>query len=431
MNDRLKNSPVLKLITILFLILILMIPSFMIQDLIRERETRREEAVFEVSEKWGRMQTITGPVLSFSYEGFTISGRTFVNETACFLPEILNINGNIVSEIRKRGIYEVPLYNSKLIISGEFKAPDFTELGIDTNSIKWDKAVMNLGITDLKGIKGNVTINFDGKKLNTNPGIQNNRLIKSGITAVIGERLESSAAIPFQIEIDLSGSSRINFIPAGKSTTVKISSNWINPGFCGEFLPEKRSITEDGFSSEWRISHLNRNFPQSWLGTDVNLESSSFGVEFLLPVDQYQKTMRTSKYDFLFIGLTFLAFFLIEILNKKHLHPFQYAMIGFALVIFYLLLLSVGEQTNYDFAFFFSTLSSISVISLYSLAVLKDKKLVFVILALLLILYGFLFTIIQMQDYALIVGSILLFIVLSIVMFLTRKIDWYSINQQQ
>jgi len=181
MNDRLKYSPVLKLITILFLILILMIASFMIQDLIRERETRREEAVFEVSEKWGREQTITGPILSLPYEVFTINnGRTFTdNGIASFLPEILKIDGNIESEIRKRGIYEIPLYNSKLIISGEFKAPDFTELGIDTNSIKWDKAVMNLGITDLKGIKGNVTINFGGKKLNTNPGIQNNRLIRA------------------------------------------------------------------------------------------------------------------------------------------------------------------------------------------------------------------------------------------------------------
>lgn len=433
MNEKLKNSPGLKLVFILGLILLLLIPSVMIQGLITERETRRNEAVNEVSSKWGRNQTVTGPVLTVPYETISnLTGKIFRSVNyAHFLPENLKIMGDVTGEVRKRGIYEAALYNSKLILSGNFTRPEFGDLGITAENINWDDTVLTLGISDLKGIKGNINIKLGNKELDVNPGVKVKDFTFSGITSSVGKDVETMESLPFRIEIDLSGSNELRFIPVGKTTEVNLKSNWINPCFCGEYLPLKREIGDSGFSSEWKISHLNRNFPQKFTGNSFDVNTASFGVDFLLPVDQYQKTMRTSKYDFLFIGLTFLTFFLIEVLNKKHIHPFQYIMIGFSLVIFYLLLLSISEQINFTFAYFAGALGSVATISTYSSAVLRERKLVMTVAAVLLVLYGFLFIIIQMQDFALLFGSLLLFAILSSVMYLTRKIDWFELGKQQ
>jgi inner membrane protein len=217
------------------------------------------------------------------------------------------------------------------------------------------------------------------------------------------------------------------FVPVGIETEVECSSEWNNPSFTGNFLPDSREVSENGFKANWKILHLNRNFPQKWTGTDFNIYSSVFGVEFLIPVDDYQKTMRTAKYAIMFITFTFLSFFLIELLNKKAIHPIQYLLIGFSLLVFYTLLLSLTEHMMFNLAYIIAGLANIILISAYTKSVLKSTQQTFIILGILLLLYGYLFVVLQLQDYALLMGSIGLFIVLATLMYLTRKIDWFSV----
>jgi inner membrane protein len=226
--------------------------------------------------------------------------------------------------------------------------------------------------------------------------------------------------------LNINGSESINFIPVGKQTNVDLDSDWANPSFEGSFLPNTRDINETGFNASWKVLHLNRSYPQQWIGTKYNIDESSFGVKLLLPVDHYQKSLRSVKYAIMFISLTFLIFFFTEILNKKRIHPIQYLLVGLGLSVFYTLLVSLSEQINFNLAYLLASLSIITLITAYSYSMLKNIKLTVIVAFVLSVLYTFLFTVIQLQDYSLLLGSIGLFLALAIVMYLSRKVDWYS-----
>jgi len=226
--------------------------------------------------------------------------------------------------------------------------------------------------------------------------------------------------------LDINASGGLKFTPTGKETNVSISSNWINPSFMGRFLPNEHDITAEGFSANWQVLHLNRNFPQKWIGSRYKVENYSFGVDLIVPVNEYQKNMRTVKYAFMFIGLTFLSFFMIELLNKKVMHPIQYLLIGFSLLVFYALLLSISEHILFKYAYLISCLATILLISTYTISVLRSKLQTGIIFTILVLLYIYLYILIQLQDFALLVGATGLFVILSLVMYLTRKIDWFS-----
>ncbi len=230
------------------------------------------------------------------------------------------------------------------------------------------------------------------------------------------------------MDIDLKGSQFLYFVPVGKTTNVNINSNWTNPSFGGEFLPDSREINNEGFQSYWNILHLNRNYPQSWSDNEHSVTYSAFGVNLLLPVDRYQKSMRVIKYAILFLAFTFLVFFFIEVMNKVFIHPIQYILVGIAIVVFYTLLLAISEHLAFNISYLISAILTLTLITAYVLAILKSKKITVLILGILGILYGFIFTIIQLQDYALLIGSIGIFVILAIVMYYSRKIDWYSIK---
>jgi inner membrane protein len=217
------------------------------------------------------------------------------------------------------------------------------------------------------------------------------------------------------------------FSPVGEETTVQLQSEWPNPSFAGSFLPVNREVSSDGFQSEWNVLHLNRNFPQQWKGANKELTSAAFGVDLLLPVDEYRKTMRTAKYAIMFIALTFLTFFMIELLSGKMIHPVQYLLIGFALLIFYTLLLSISEYLVFGIAYLIASAAIILLITVYSYKVLSDGRKTAVVFGVLSLLYGYLYILFQLQDYALLLGSLGLFIVLSLVMYLTRSIDWFEV----
>lgn len=434
--NSIKTNIYFKVAIIIIIALLLLIPTTMIESLISERETTQFTAISEVSGKWGNQQTISGPFISIPFtrtyvEKSTKDSTQRVIEVKDFihiLPSELNIEGDINPEQRNRGIFEIVVYNSKINISGKFLKSNFSDLDIPTEDIQFDKARLTVGINDLRGIEKQIDLNWDGKKESFNPGVISNDVVSSGINAPISIDSKENASYTFSFSLDLKGSQLLYFTPVGKITDVKLSSSWPNPSFNGSFLPDSRTVNASGFKANWNVLHLNRNYPQMWTGNKYSISDSSFGIDLILPVDNYQKSYRSIRYAILFIAFTFLVFFFIEVLNKLFIHPIQYILVGMALVVFYTLLLSISEHLNFNLAFLVSALATLLLIAGYVKAILKSKALTYFIVAVLTILYSFIFIIIQLQDFALLIGSIGIFIILGLTMYYSRKIDWFSLT---
>jgi len=228
--------------------------------------------------------------------------------------------------------------------------------------------------------------------------------------------------------IDLKGSQHLFFIPGGKTTDITLESDWKSPSFTGAFLPDEREVNEEGFKASWNILHLNRNFPQFWTGNKYAVEESAFGTELLLPVDNFLRSHRVARYAVLFLALTFLVFFFVEVLNHALIHPIQYLLVGVALIVFYVLLLSISEHIAFNWAYLIATAATLGLITTYTVSILKSRKLGMLLFSILAVLYTFIFILIQLEDYALLIGSIGLFVILAIVMYFSRKIDWYEVQ---
>ena len=211
---------------------------------------------------------------------------------------------------------------------------------------------------------------------------------------------------------------------------MNLNSDWGDPKFNGAFLPDNHKITEKNFDAHWKVLHLNRNFPQQWHGNQFQVNDAAFGVSLLIPVDHYQKSTRSAKYAIMIIAFTFLVFFFVEVLNKTRIHPIQYFLVGLALIIFYSLLLAISEHLNFNLAYLISSLATISLVVLYAHSIFRKISLSRFTALTLIILYAYVFVILQLQDYALLMGSIGLFVVMAIVMYLSRKIDWYNFKNE-
>jgi inner membrane protein len=421
-----KDSVTLKLIIIGILSLVLLIPGSMIQSLIREREITRNEVISEINSKWGNMQTIAGPIISIPYKTFYQKDNELISTInyAHFLPDVLEIDGNINPEIRYRGIYKVIVYNSKLNFKGDFSKINLDDYKIDNNNILWDQAIMYVGIPDMRGINEDVKLTVNEKSCEVNSGIPVKDIVKCGITSNI--KIPADSAVQFEFNLDLNGSESLNFLPIGKTTNVRIKSDWTTPSFTGAFLPDEREITNSGFMARWNILSLNRNYPQKWTNNAYFIDDSSFGLNLLFPVDHYQKVNRSVKYAIMFICFTFIIFFFSEILNKIRIHPVQYLLVGSALVIFYTLLISLSEIIGFGYSYLISSIMIIALIVFYYYNILKNTKSAIIICLIMILLYLFLFTVIQLQDYSLLIGSSGLFVVLAVIMYLSKNIDWYS-----
>ncbi len=335
-----------KFILIGILSLFLLIPSAWIRGLVIERQKRSLEVVKEISSSWGEAQYFTGPVLTIPYTRYIEKdGKINIQkEYAHFLPSELSISGEIDPVIRYRGIYKVAVYNTLLKTDAIFEKPDLESLGIDPANTDLKNAYISVGISDMRGIKNDVVVNWMNKSLQVYPGIPERDIISSGFHSMADlDTSELPDKIPFSVSISLNGSNSLNFYPIGKTTKVNINSSWSDPAFEGNFLPNERNITDAGFQASWMVTHLNRNYPQSWINNGYKIEGSDFGVGLFLPVSHYQKSERSAKYALMFIGLTFLIFLLIEILNRKRLHPVQYLLTGLSLSVFYSLLVSLSE----------------------------------------------------------------------------------------
>lgn len=425
------NSYSAKMIVVSLIALLLLIPTIWIQDIIRERISMKDKVERELASLWGNSQLLSGPVLNvpFTYLQPKDNEQGYIEyrSVAHFLPEKLDVESEISPEIRYRGIYKMPVYQSRIKLNANFNAPDFSQLNITAETIKWDEAYFTMGISDLRGVKNNLPVKINSKECNIVPGVQDNDLFSSGITIKTADSVQNNN-MSIEAELLLNGSSDFMIEPLGKTSNVKMQSTWENPSFTGSFLPTSREITKDGFTADWTVTHINRNFPQQWTGKKYKKRDANLGVELLMPIDHYQKATRSVKYAILFIALNFIVFLFIEIRNKKRIHPFQYSLVAFALLLFYTLLTSVSEQIGFNAAYVVSAVAITGLISWYSFSILKAIKPVVSIMLLQIALYVFLFTILQLQDYALLMGSIGLLVILGIIMKASQKIKWYNDN---
>lgn len=435
------QSNTAKIIMVGILTLILLIPLEFVKNLISERAQRQEEVISEINDKWGENVFLYGPILKIPYTFYeeTLSINEITKETvkqkkaftnyAYFFPEELKAKSNVTTKVLNRNNYESVVFSSKMKFEGNYIYPDFSSKNIANEDIQWDKATILIQTTNLKSIKDEVKINFGNTNLTFEPVYNSNsknttEALETGYIDL--EKILTDGKTAFNFDVSYNGSQQIKIMPIGKTTQVHMESNWASPSFTGNFLPDDKTkqISDSGFVANWKIMHINRAFAQQTFGSLPDLSQYAFGVDFVIPVNQYQQNERASKYGFLVIGLTFLIFFLIQSISKIKIHIFQYSMIGLALIMFYTLLISITEHSSFMKAYIIAGIAVITLITLYSISILKNRKFPMFIAASLGSLYTFLYVIIQLENYALLVGSIGLFAILAAVMYFSRKIDW-------
>ncbi|WP_179317485.1 cell envelope integrity protein CreD [Winogradskyella undariae] len=436
----LKTSITARMMMVGALILVLLIPLSYVNILISERSYRQKDVVNEINQKWGNEVLIYGPIIKLPYKSYSETStfnektKTYLKETktlinyAYIFPEKLHVDAAVKSKTMYLGNFESAVFTSDMALSGRYHPINLEGKGIKNEDIIWEKSSILFKTSNLKGIKNEMAIVINDKSYafetsyNENSSLNNLDELE---TAFLNEDL-LKGDFNFNMNVTYDGSEQIQVIPVGKTTTMEMTSNWADPGFIGNYSPddETRSITKNGFKVDWKVLAINRAFSQQYLNQVPSLSQFAFGTKFVVLVDEYQKSERSAKYGFLVIGLTFLIFFLIQTMSKIHIHAFQYLMIGLALIMFYTLLVSISEHSNFLKAYLIAGVSVILLITLYSKSMLKNFKFSALIGLSLTALYAFIYVIIQLENYALLVGSVGLFLILAIVMFVSRKIDW-------
>lgn len=431
---KINQSITFKALVIGFLTIILLIPGIMIQDLIRERQDRSVETIEKINAKWSNAQTICGPVLTIPYTTthVDVNNKTvFQQHTISITPENLNIDTQLYPEERYYGIYKTILYKSEIDLSGNFDKINYQKT--DNSTIHWEQAYLTIGVSDLRGITENISFTLDNKQYPVEATGNYDRLMGKILVVSLNnaDTLLTGQPLNFNCKIKLNGSSNINFIPIGKTSKVHVAGTWKSPGFIGNFSPE-HTITENGFDANWSVLRFNRSIPETWIDNQVEtFEDASFGVNLINPVNHYQQNMRSAKYAIMFIALTFVVFFFVEILTKKRIHPIQYLLVGIALILFYSLLLSISEQINFGIAYLIASIATIGLITVYTHSIFKNKVQTGALAAMLCTLYIFLYVVLQLEDVALLIGSVGLFLILGVIMFFSRKINWYKQEEEE
>ena len=430
------------------LILLLLIPTAFIQNLVSERQDRQRQAVAEIGSRWAGPQTVMGPVIGVPYFDSVPGAGGFVRTKrwAYFLPDRLDIHSTIVPEKRYRGIYEVIVYTTQLDVRGGFEGLHLDELGLSAPNMLWKEAQVFFNISDLQGLNEDVVLHLETKGgaagAATAPAPAELRLAAGKVTTEQWENAltaplpgwaaglagggDQGPSLEFSTQVRMKGSGDLLFVPVGKETKVSATSSWPSPSFTGSALPDVRTVQNNGFVADWRVIALHRKFPQQWKEGTYELGTSGFGVDLIVPVDAYQQTTRSVKYAILVILLTFTAFLLIEWIYNLPMQALQYVLVGLALCIFYTLLLSLSEYLGFNAAYGLAAAATIGLIGWYVGGILRSRKVAVFIVFLLVVQYGFIFILIQLQDYALLMGSIGLFVTLAVVMQASRKIKWQT-----
>jgi inner membrane protein len=415
------------------LILLMLIPTVFVSNLVEERQQRQQEVKHEVSSKWAGIQTITFPYLYLPYS-VTVTepnGKIYVQKkSVILLPENLNVSGSVTTEQRQRSIYTVLLYNSSLTAKGDFliRLPD----DIDASTIDWKNCTVCFGISDFKGIQQKITAKVNNNYYDLSAGLPTSEIDTTGLSSPIMLSADNiGKQLVFELPLKIKGSDQLHFAALAGNSHFTLTSNWNSPSFDGNTLPSERNLNNSGFEANWNFNKANLPFKTVIKNFNFKKDDYSFGVSLLQPADQYAKTLRCVKYAILFIGLSFSFFFIVEIMQKKPFHPVQYVLVGLALIIFYTLLLSISEFLLFDIAYLIASLSTVLLIALYAKSHFKSLAVSAIFAGVIGSIYGFIFVLIRLEDTALLVGSIGLFVILALAMYASRKINWYGFDATQ
>jgi inner membrane protein len=435
---RMRTSALARLAVMGALLLALMFPLWMVEGVVSERAQRRDEAVKDVSEHWGGAQTIGGPVLSVPYETKWTDATGIERRAegrAFFLPSRLDIRGTVAPQVRSRGLFEAVVYTTHLTVTGQFARPDWSAIRPVPDRILWEQATLAIGVSDPRGITRRVTMTGNGVEEPCAPGVGAVGYFSSGVHAPLHGYSASSPTVTFSLTLDVNGARELRFVPAGDDTSVHLESEWPHPSFSGAPLPETRQVGSTGFSADWRVPYFARGYSQSWSLNDVNFErmraqadASAFGVALIRPVDIYQQAERAVKYAALFIVMTFVIAFLWEVGRGALLHPVQYLFLGFAMCVFYLLLVSFSERIGFDVAYLTAAVATIALLAWYWSRIVTGRWQGPLMALVLTAVYSYLYLLLRLEDYALLAGSVGLFIMLALVMFFTRRVNWYDLR---
>lgn len=409
-----------------------------IYGVVVERKRYRDQVVSEVAQSTARNQTVVGPLLVVRYREQVETGakdhttRTQAGEIVV-LPETLAIRSRVEVEERARGIYRAPVFRSRQTLNGTFELPPRLGLTEIRGPVQVDRVTLVLGVTDPRGLRKPPAIRWGGAPLAVVAGARESwidRGISADVNAPLVDRAERRA---FEIDLDLVGTDWISFVPVGASTDATMESNWPHPSFTGGFLPDERTVGEKGFRASWTLSRFATGV-QDWvdrlrLGNGGSPGGCDFSVRFVRPVDVYQQSERAVKYGMLFVLLTFVSFLMFEVLKQLDVHPIQYGLAGAAVALFFLLLLSLSEHVAFPLAYLAASLACVGLLAYYVGHVLHSATRGLGFGALLGVLYGLLYVLLQSEDYALLLGSLLLFGLLAVVMVMTRRVDWYRLGE--
>lgn len=411
------------------LILLMAVPLQMISFVIEDRVSYQRSATRDVSEKWGGPVNLAGPVMLIPVEverDRVVEDENGVRRTetvrergapVLLMPERLDISAAAQTQVRRRGIFDVPVYNLDLAMRFHFDPARVAGVLDPRETVLWDKATLSLGMPRTRSFGGPTTLKVDGRQLDLEPGAALGH--GGGIQATPGDPRRATA---FSLDISLNGAHKVMSAPTGRLTVLEMTSDWPHPSFAGAFLPKMHAVTAAGFTARWEIPHLARDIAQVSRGAEI--DGAHFGVRLYNPVDIYQKVQRAAKYGILCIALTFLTVFLTERLAARRAHPAQFVLIGIAQCSFFLLLLSFAEQIGFAPAYVAASGATIGLISFYGRTGLALGSKWWVLAGSLVVLYATLFLILRSTDYALLAGSVLAFIALALVMALTRREDW-------
>lgn len=436
-----RQNLVLKGLILSGLAILFAIGLLTIESVMTGRQRYRDEATAEVARSTAGSQTLTGPVLVVRYrERSTVSGAAgappstqIYQDQLVLLPDSLHIRSAVKVELRYRGIYPVQVYRATQRMTGFIRVPARLGLAVTRDLVDAEPAFLALGVSDSRGLRRPPEVRLGGIAAPVEPGTQQDWL-EQGFSAAVGPVLrEAAIRIPFEIEIELVGTDRLTFVPVGASTHAEMESEWRHPSFTGGFLPDERSVSDEGFRATWQLSRyatgVDALLQRRSGAARPKLENCDFGVRFVTPVDVYQQSTRAVKYGMLFVILTFAGFFLFEVLRRMAVHPIQYAMAGAALAMFFLLLISLSEHIPFPLAYIVASGACVGLLAFYVGHVLQSARRGLGFGGMLAGLYAVLYVLLLSEDYALLLGSLLLFAVLGAVMVMTRRVDWYRIGE--
>jgi inner membrane protein len=424
------QSTTFKVLSVAFLALLMLIPLSQVQSLIYERSGLREHAVNAIAASWGGQQQLGGPVLAVPKRTRvqTSNGWDTVSSTEIVLADRLDVRGTLEPQLRSYGIYDAPVYTAALKLSGSWRIADIKALDESETTYLWDRAEVRLPVSDVRGIRRISTLRIGGQELSFGPSGNGVGDI-SAIALPFDPSKASGDAIPFEIDLTLAGTQSLQLLPLARRSEAALSAAWGDPSFFGAFLPAEHRIDPKSFSAQWQVLDLNRRFGQHWQQDamhNMDVSSAGFGVALYQPVSVYQQNERAGKYGVLFVALTFVAFFLFEVLKKLRVHPVQYLLIGIALSTFYVVLLALSEQIGFALAYLAAALAVVAIVGGYAAAVLRTRRAGLVLGGAMALVYALLYGLIVSEQYSLLMGALALLALVAALMYLTRRVDWYA-----